>query len=49
MYSIEDIRGFKLLIEYPGCREKVGYFESNINGDFINYPKIWRPVFTRRY
>ena len=49
MYSIKDIKGFKLLMEYPGCRKKVGEFDDNTSSDFINYPRIWQPVFTRRY
>jgi len=49
MYSVKDIKGFKLLIEYPGCRKKVGDYEPNTTGEFIQYPRIWQPVFTRRY
>jgi len=49
MYNRKDIKGFKLLIEYPVCRKKVGEFELNTTVEFINYPRIWQPVFTRRY
>lgn len=48
-YSIRDIKGFRLLIEYPGCRRRVGDFEPCTTGEFIKYPKIWEPVFTKQY
>ena len=48
-YHIRDIKGFILLIEYPGCRRRVGFFEPCTTGEFIKYPKIWRPVFTEQY
>lgn len=48
-YNTKDIKGFILLIEYPGCSKKVGHFEPSTTGEFIKYPKIWKPVFTKRY
>jgi hypothetical protein len=37
--------GFILLIEYPGCRKKVGAFEPLTTGEFLNYPLIWKPIY----
>lgn len=37
--------GFVLLIEYPNCRKRVGYFEPMTTGEFRAYPKIWKPVY----
>ena len=48
-YHIKDIKGFILLIEYPGCRKKVGDFEPCTTGEFIKYPMIWKPVFKKSY
>ena len=45
----EIYEGFILLIEYPGCNRKVGDFEKYTTGDFLNYPKIWKPVYTKKY
>lgn len=42
-------KGFILLIEYPGCRRRVGDFEPYTTGDFLNYPKIWKPVYQKNY
>lgn len=36
--------GFILLIKYPGCRREVGDFEPYTNGEFLNFPLIWKPV-----
>lgn len=38
-------KGFILLIEYPGCRRRVGDFEPLTSGEFLNYPQIWEPVY----
>ena len=48
-YTKKDILGFRLLIEYPGCRAKVGHIEPCTTGEFRNYPKIWEPIFTKQY
>lgn len=48
-YNIRDVKGFILLIEYPGCRKSVGDFEPRTSGEFLKYPKIWKPVFTEQY
>lgn len=37
--------GFILLIEYPGCRKKIGDFESFTTGEFLSYPQIWKPIY----
>jgi hypothetical protein len=37
--------GFILLVEYPGCRKRRGDFEPYTTGEFMAYPKIWKPVF----
>ena len=39
-------KGFKLLIEYPGCNKKVGDFVPLTTGEFFKYPKLWEPVYT---
>lgn len=43
------ILGFILIREYPGCSRKVGYFEKYSTGDFLNYPEIWQPVYSKDY
>lgn len=48
-YSDNDIKGFILMIEYPGCSKRVGYYEKCTSGEFLNYPAIWKPVFKKRY
>jgi hypothetical protein len=45
----EKYKGFILLIEYPGCNRKKGEFEPFTSGKFLNYPEIWKPVFTTKY
>ena len=47
--SKDKIKGYKLLIEYPGCSKGVGYFEPYTSGAFLNYPKIWEPVYTKKH
>ncbi len=37
--------GFVLLVEYPNCRKKVGDFEPFTTGEFLKYPKIWKPIY----
>ena len=43
------IKGFILLIEYPGCNKKVGHYEPYTTGEFLKYPKIWEPVYHKNY
>ena len=39
-----EIKGYVLLLEYPGCNRKVGDFEPYTSGEFSKYPNIWKPV-----
>ncbi|HET6243698.1 MAG TPA: hypothetical protein VFF35_04180 [Bacteroidia bacterium] len=45
METNNKILGFILLIEYPNCRKKVGYFEPFTSGQFLKYPLIWKPIY----
>lgn len=47
--SDQKIKGYKLLIEYPGCSKGVGWFEPYTSGMFSKYPKIWEPVYTKKH
>ena len=40
-----EIKGYKLIIDYPGNRRPLGTFEPYTSGDFSTYPKIWEPVY----
>lgn len=42
-------KGFTLIREYPGCNKKVGDFEPYTSGNFLSYPEIWKPVYTKQY
>jgi hypothetical protein len=42
-------KGFILIREYPGCNKRVGDFEPYTSGNFLRYPEIWKPVYTKQY
>lgn len=44
---MKKIKGFILIREYPGCGKKVGDFEPYTTGEFLKYPEIWEPVYTK--
>ncbi len=41
----QQIIGFKLKFQYPGCRRHVGSFEPYTTGEFLKYPDVWEPVY----
>lgn len=48
-YDKKDIKAFILIRKYPGCNKPIGYIEPNTTGEFIKYPEIWEPIFTKRF
>ena len=40
-----EIKGYILLVEYPGCGRRVGDFEEYTTGEFSKYPNVWKPVY----
>ena len=39
------IKGYKLIMDYPGNRRPLGTFEPYTTGEFSKYPQIWMPVY----
>lgn len=44
-HSVKNPKGFVLIMEYPKCNKKVGAFEPYTSGEFLNYPKFWKPIY----
>jgi hypothetical protein len=44
--SNNNVKGFILKKQYPGCNKPLGYFEPYTTGEFLNYPDFWEPVTT---
>ncbi len=40
-----EIKGYKLIMNYPGNRRPLGTFEPYTTGEYSRYPKIWEPVY----
>ncbi len=40
-----EIKGYKLIMDYPGNRRPLGTFEPYTTGEFSKYPQIWMPVY----
>ncbi len=40
-----EIKGYKLIMDYPGNRRPLGTFEPYTTGEFGKYPQIWQPVY----
>jgi uncharacterized protein YcsI (UPF0317 family) len=44
-HLVNKPKGFVLIMEYPKCNKKVGAFEPYTSGEFLNYPKFWKPIY----
>jgi len=40
-----EIKGYVLIMDYPGNRRPLGTFEPYTSGEFSKYPQIWKPVY----
>lgn len=40
-----EIKGYVLIMDYPGNRRPLGTFEPYTSGLFNKYPHIWKPVY----
>lgn len=40
-----EIKGYRLIMDYPGNQRPLGAFEPYTSGEFSKYPKIWEPVY----
>ncbi len=40
-----EIKGYKLIADYPGNRKALGTFEPYTSGEYSRYPHIWKPIF----
>lgn len=39
------IKGYVLIAEYPGMRQRPGYFEPYTTGLYSKYPAVWKEVY----
>lgn len=39
-----EIKGYKLIVDYPGNQRPIGSFEPYTSGEFSKYPHIWEPI-----
>lgn len=40
-----EIKGYILILDYPGNQRPLGTFEPYTTGQFSQYPHIWKPVY----
>ena len=39
------IKGYILMVDYPGNNKPIGHFETYTTGLYSKYPHIWKPVY----